>query len=241
MAEHLALRACFRPVSGAQMVQVVVRDVTVPWTEADVSGLGDTETRTRLRELAEGELAHRFDLAAAPLLRLLLVRLGEDRHHLVMTLHHILMDGWSMPVLLGELSQVYEAGGDASALRRAASYGDYVAWVARQDKEAARAAWRTELAGADDRRWWCPRTRRGCPRSPNTSSPSCRTTSREVWRRWPAARAANWPQHGFQAAWAPRRGASRRRHHAVFGSTTAGLPADGLVDGGGRSSGTGTA
>ncbi|CAM5624581.1 Non-ribosomal peptide synthetase OS=Streptomyces alboniger OX=132473 GN=CP975_32040 PE=4 SV=1 [Streptomyces alboniger] len=225
VARHPALRACFRPVSGAQMVQVVVRDVTVPWTEADVSGLGDTETRTRLRELAEGELAHRFDLAAAPLLRLLLVRLGEDRHHLVMTLHHILMDGWSMPVLLGELSQVYEAGGDASALRRAASYGDYVAWVARQDKEAARAAWRTELAGADEPTLVVPADPTRLPTFPEhvvTELPD--DLSRGVAA---LARGEGLTVNTvFQAAWALVLARLAGRTDVVFGSTTAGRPAE---------------
>ncbi|WP_323392621.1 condensation domain-containing protein, partial [Streptomyces jumonjinensis] len=84
------------------------------------------------------------------MLRLLLVRLGEDRHRLIVTFHHILMDGWSMPIVLNELSAVYAAGGDVSVLRRAASYGEYVAWLNRQDKEAARAAWRAELTGTDE-------------------------------------------------------------------------------------------
>ncbi|WP_240797396.1 non-ribosomal peptide synthetase [Streptomyces sp. F001] len=150
VARHTALRACFRPVSGAQLVQVVLREVPLPWREADVSGLSEAAAEEELRELAAGETAERFDPAVPPLMRLLLVRLGERRHRLVMTFHHILLDGWSMPVLLGELSAVYEAGGDASGLKRAASYGAYVAWLNRQDKEAAREAWRTELAGADE-------------------------------------------------------------------------------------------
>ncbi|MCC3650365.1 amino acid adenylation domain-containing protein [Streptomyces sp. S07_1.15] len=147
---HAALRACFRQVSGAQMVQVIARDVALPWREEDVSGLPTADALAAADRLAESERAERLDPAVAPLLRLLLVRLGENRHRLVMTSHHILMDGWSAPVLIGELSAVYAAGGDASVLPGTTSYREYLAWLNRQDKEAAHAAWKAELAGAGE-------------------------------------------------------------------------------------------
>ncbi|WP_409055753.1 amino acid adenylation domain-containing protein [Streptomyces sp. SYP-A7185] len=150
LARHAALRACFRQVSGAQMVQVVAREVALPWRTEDVSGLGGSERAAALERLAESERAEPFDLAVPPLLRLLLVRTGEYRHRLVVTSHHILMDGWSAPILIGELSAIYAAGGDASRLGRTTSYGAYLNWLARQDKEAARDAWQAELAGTDE-------------------------------------------------------------------------------------------
>src|SRR5581483_7996296 len=85
-----------------------------------------------------------------PLLRLLLIKLAPDRHRLVITSHHILLDGWSMTLVMNELVAVYRAGGDATGLPPVASYRDYLAWLARQDKDAARAAWQAELAGADE-------------------------------------------------------------------------------------------
>ncbi|WP_407562712.1 amino acid adenylation domain-containing protein [Streptomyces sp. 184] len=150
LTRHAALRACFRQVSGAKMVQVIARDVELPWREEDLSSLTEDDARAELDRLTARRLAERIDLAAAPLMRFLLVRLGENRHRLVMTFHHILMDGWSMPVLLTELSAVYAAGGDASRLKRVPSYGQYLAWLGRQDKDAARDAWQAELAGADE-------------------------------------------------------------------------------------------
>ncbi|MFE0178383.1 amino acid adenylation domain-containing protein [Streptomyces sp. NPDC059002] len=225
VARHAALRACFRAVSGAQMVQVVVRDVTLPWSEADVSGLADTEARAEVRRLAEGELAQRFDLSVAPLLRLLLVRLGADRHRLIMTLHHILMDGWSMPVLLGELSAVYGAGGDASGLGRAASYGDYVAWVGRQDKEAARAAWRTELAGTDEPTLVVPADPTRIPEFPeHVIADLPEDVSRGVTA---LARSKGLTANTvIQGAWALVLARLAGRTDVVFGSTTAGRPAE---------------
>ncbi|GIF17048.1 non-ribosomal peptide synthetase [Actinoplanes teichomyceticus] len=146
---HAALRACFRYVSGAQMVQVIQRDVELPWRETDLSGLPEDLADGEVARLAEQEMAERLRLEAAPLMKLHLIRLGPQRHRLVHTLHHVLVDGWSMPILHRELAAIYAAGGDASGLPPAVSYRDYLAWLGRQDKESARAAWRDALAGLD--------------------------------------------------------------------------------------------
>ncbi|MDN0201129.1 non-ribosomal peptide synthetase [Streptomyces sp. S.PNR 29] len=225
VARHTALRACFRPVSGAQLVQVVLREVTVPWREEDVSGLTAAEAEEELRRLAESETAQRFDTAVPPLMRLLLVRLGEDRHRLVMTFHHILMDGWSMPVLLGELSEVYAAGGDASGLKRAASYGSYVAWLNRQDKEAAREAWRTELAGTDEPTLVAKADPTRLPVLPErivADLPEELTASLAGLAR----RLGVTMNTVVQGAWALVLARLAGRADVVFGSTAAGRPAD---------------
>ncbi|WP_032919524.1 condensation domain-containing protein, partial [Streptomyces rimosus] len=150
VARHPVLRAGFRRRRSGDAVQVVAREVRLPWREADVSGLGGAEALAEAERLAAEERAERFDPAAPPLLRLLLIRLGGERHRLVITSHHVLMDGWSMPVLLNELTTVYAADGDTGGLPRAARYRDYLAWLNRQDKDAARQAWRAELAGNDE-------------------------------------------------------------------------------------------
>ncbi|MEO3850565.1 amino acid adenylation domain-containing protein [Streptomyces sp. B8F3] len=150
LERHAALRASFRRRKSGEAVQVIARDVTLPWEMADVSDRPESAALAEAERLAARARAERFDPAAAPLLRLLLVRLGAERHRLVVTSHHVLMDGWSMPVLLGELSAVYAAGGDTRGLPPVTSYREYLAWLRRQDKDAARAAWRAELAGADE-------------------------------------------------------------------------------------------
>ncbi|WP_104478730.1 non-ribosomal peptide synthetase [Actinokineospora auranticolor] len=149
VARHAALRACFRYVSGARMVQVIARDAEIPWRETDLSGLPEDIADGEVDRLAAAELADRLRIDAAPLTKLHLVRLAPDRHRLVHTLHHVLVDGWSMPIIHRELAAIYAAGGDASGLPDTVSYRDYLAWLARQDKEAAKAAWRAELSGVD--------------------------------------------------------------------------------------------
>ncbi|ATL69941.1 non-ribosomal peptide synthetase [Nocardia terpenica] len=146
---HAALRACFRYVSGAQAVQVVAREAEIPWRETDLSGLPDEIADSEVDRLAADELAEGLRIETAPLMKLHLIRLGPDSHRLVHTLHHLLVDGWSMPILHHELAEIYAAGADASGLPATVSYRDYLAWLGRQDKEAARVAWRNEFAGVD--------------------------------------------------------------------------------------------
>ncbi|GAA2658993.1 hypothetical protein GCM10010400_16250 [Streptomyces aculeolatus] len=150
LARHPALRASFHRRPSGEAVQLVTHEVALPWQDADLSSLSGPDALAETQALADAERARRIDLEAPPLLRLLLVRLGEERHRLVVTTHHILLDGWSMPILLRELAAVYEAGGDLSMLKPAPSYGQYLAWLRRQDKGRAQAAWRAELAGADE-------------------------------------------------------------------------------------------
>ncbi|KOG85342.1 amino acid adenylation protein, partial [Streptomyces varsoviensis] len=147
---HPALRASFHQLASGAAVQVVRRDVPLRWREADVSGLPEDEAAAEVERLSEEERAHRLDLSEAPLMRLLLIRLGGERHRLIMTCHHILLDGWSMPNVVDEVSALYAAGGDPSRLRRPVSFRDYLAWLAGQDQDAAREAWRAELAGAEE-------------------------------------------------------------------------------------------
>ncbi|KZB80203.1 non-ribosomal peptide synthetase [Amycolatopsis regifaucium] len=146
---HAALRACFRYVSGAQMVQVIARDAEIPWRETDLTGLPEDVAEGEVDRLAADEAAERLRVEVAPLMKLHLLRLGPERHRLVHTLHHVLVDGWSMPILHRELATIYAAGGDASGLPPTVSYRDYLAWLGRQDKDAARAAWRAGFAGLD--------------------------------------------------------------------------------------------
>ncbi|MEO3972429.1 amino acid adenylation domain-containing protein [Streptomyces sp. CAU 1734] len=150
VARHATLRAGFHRLASGRLAQAVVDGVRIPWREVDLSGLGAAETGTRLAETAAQEQAKRFDPARPPLLRLVLVRLSEERHRLIVVTHHILFDGWSMSVVLDEVSALYVSGGDGTGLGPAPSFRDHLAWLSRQDKEAAREAWRAELAGVDE-------------------------------------------------------------------------------------------
>ncbi|MFF1709742.1 amino acid adenylation domain-containing protein [Streptomyces sp. NPDC058268] len=223
LARHAALRACFRQVSGAQMVQVIARDVALPWRTEDVSDLGGSAQGAALERLAESERAQAFDLAAPPLLRLLLIRTGEHRYRLVITSHHILMDGWSAPILIGELAEIYAAGGDASRLGRTTSYGEYLKWLGRQDTAAAQDAWQAALAGTDEPTLVAPAVPDRLPVFPeNVTEDLPEKATRGVTE---LARANGLTVNTVvQGAWALVLARLAGRTDVVFGATVAGRP-----------------
>ncbi|RXS78971.1 non-ribosomal peptide synthetase, partial [Geobacillus sp. PK12] len=130
-----------------ETVQVVAGDVELPWRTVDLSSLDEAAAAAEVERLLAEDQSRRFDVTAPPLLRLSLIRLGADRHRLVLTSHHLVLDGWSTPLVVGEVSIAY-AGEEIPS--SAPSYKDYLAWLGEQDEDAARAAWRAELAGADE-------------------------------------------------------------------------------------------
>ncbi|WP_433397365.1 amino acid adenylation domain-containing protein [Streptomyces sp. CA-146814] len=149
VGRHASLRAGFLRRRSGEAVQAVARVVEPPWEEIDLSGFGQEELRPRLSRLLTEERARRFDMAKPPLLRFTLIRLAPDRHILLITNHHILMDGWSLPLILGDLFRIYGDGGTADRLEPTVPFQDYLGWVGEQDRDQAERAWRGVLSGVD--------------------------------------------------------------------------------------------
>ncbi|PYY78120.1 non-ribosomal peptide synthetase [Pseudomonas sp. TKO26] len=126
-------------------IQVVHKRIRLDFVEHDWRT--NEAVPAALDGLAEEERLRGFDLLAAPLLRLTLVRTGEQRYHLIYTNHHILMDGWSNSRLLGEVLQRY-AGQFAS--HAPGRYRDYIAWLQRQDAQLSETFWKQQLADLDE-------------------------------------------------------------------------------------------
>ncbi|MEU1879905.1 amino acid adenylation domain-containing protein [Streptosporangium sp. NPDC020072] len=148
LERHPNLRAAFHRGEDGSTLQVVVDGARAPFTEIDLSGVDDFEEHAA--RIVEEERARRFDLSRPPLVRWLLLRAAPERHRLVASIHHILLDGWSMPIFAEELWALYASSGDDSALPRRVPYRDYLAWVGRQDREAARRAWTAALTGFEE-------------------------------------------------------------------------------------------
>ncbi|MFF2650667.1 amino acid adenylation domain-containing protein [Streptomyces sp. NPDC058045] len=145
LTRHPNLRAGFAHEGLSQPVQFIPAEIELPWSEADLSGLDDSAQDAEVRRVMHTERTERFDAGRPPLLRCALLRLGGGRARLVLTLHHLLMDGWSTPVLLDELMRLYAADGDPADLPPAHPYRDYLAWLGEQDRSEAEAAWRRVL------------------------------------------------------------------------------------------------
>ncbi|MGE6735174.1 amino acid adenylation domain-containing protein, partial [Streptomyces sp. NPDC059900] len=154
LARHPALRAGFLQRAGGQAVQIVPATGTPAWEEADLSALPEAERQAALTGLLARDQERRFDPAKPPLVRLTLVRTGAERHVLVLTHHHLVVDGWSLPLVLRDLCELYArhaAGvGTSGALPPAPPHHRHLSWLAAQDRAAAEDAWRTALDGVDE-------------------------------------------------------------------------------------------
>ncbi|WP_426134160.1 non-ribosomal peptide synthase/polyketide synthase [Pseudomonas sp. PWP3-1b2] len=122
-------------------VQVVHRHADLPLQVEDWRGRDISETAIEQR--ATADYLQGFDLTRAPLQRVLLLRLEDDRYQMIWTCHHILMDGWSSSRLFGEVMQFYANG---QAHGRNGRYRDFIEWLQRQDQGALENFWRSRLA-----------------------------------------------------------------------------------------------
>ncbi|HEX2191399.1 MAG TPA: amino acid adenylation domain-containing protein, partial [Longimicrobiaceae bacterium] len=148
---HAVLRTAFRWGGGERPFQVVRREVEPPVRVEDWSALTDADRESRLEAFLAADREAGFDPARAPLTRLALFRTGDDSWRLVWTHHHLLLDGWSLPLVFRDVGLFYHAfarGGEA-ALPPARPFRDYVAWLQRQDLAAAEEFWRAQLAGME--------------------------------------------------------------------------------------------
>ncbi|HEV2733755.1 MAG TPA: amino acid adenylation domain-containing protein, partial [Longimicrobiaceae bacterium] len=151
VARHEALRASFAWEGLPRPVQVIRREAALPFRVEDWRGLGGAERQARLERHLEADRAAGFDTRRAPLMRVALFRLDEEEHQLVWTHHHLVMDGWSLSLLLRDVLAVYAARvrGEEPRAAPAVRYREYVAWLERQDRGRAERFWREALAGFD--------------------------------------------------------------------------------------------
>ncbi|MHA7629651.1 non-ribosomal peptide synthase/polyketide synthase [Corallococcus sp. M7] len=151
---HEALRTTFHAYQDQP-----IQSVHAPggWTLplVDLSSLPEDERRQEARRLANEEARQPFDLATGPLLRSTLVRMGGDSHVLLLTMHHIVSDGWSMGVLVREMVTFYEAFSTGSTPTLAplpVQYADFATlqrnWLQGEALEAQIRYWKQQLAGA---------------------------------------------------------------------------------------------
>ncbi|MGF6813137.1 amino acid adenylation domain-containing protein [Paraburkholderia sp. Clong3] len=152
-ARHEALRNVFVAPQGKPRVEVLPPDAGLPLVEHDLSGRPDAETA--LLDLCREEADTPFDLSRGPLIRARLIRLSDEEHVFLLTQHHIVSDGWSMGVLVRELSSLYRAfvaGQDDPLPPLAIQYGDYAAWqrqwLSGERLHSQAQYWRDTLSGA---------------------------------------------------------------------------------------------
>src|SRR5215475_5475732 len=149
---HEVLRTTFPAVDG-HPIQIIAPDFTLALSVIDLQDLGEIGREAETRRLAAEESRQPFDLARGPLLRAALLWLGEDRHVVLFTLHHIISDGWSMGVLMREVGALYQAFADGRPSPLAQlpiQYADFAHWQRRwlrgETLERQLTYWKRQLA-----------------------------------------------------------------------------------------------
>ncbi|AVE04890.1 non-ribosomal peptide synthetase [Pseudomonas palleroniana] len=148
---HEALRTRFYERDG-QAFQRVDKNTEFDLQRIDLSDLPVAERESRAEQIREDQARAPFDLEKGPLLRVTLVRLDDEDHHLLVTLHHIIADGWSLNILIDEFSRLYAAATQGQPLELpplALQYADYGSWqrqwLAEGEGQRQLAYWRAQL------------------------------------------------------------------------------------------------
>ncbi|WP_280677847.1 non-ribosomal peptide synthetase [Kitasatospora sp. MAA19] len=228
LERHANLRTAFVDAADGTPVQLVVDGARLPWREVDLRERGEQERAEALRQLLAEDLATTFDAAVPPLLRMTLVRTGEDRAELVFTHHHILLDGWSLPVLMQDLLRLYAAGGDVAALPPAGRFRDFLVWQSARDRAESARAWAAELDGIEEPTLLAPeavgRARQEASAVGKLDVRLSPDDARAVVRR--AAELGITVNTLVQGVWAVLLSRLTGREDVVFGATVSGRPAD---------------
>lgn len=227
---HEALRTLVTWERRERPLQVVRQRVDVPWTAHDWRDVDPGEVDVRLEALRADDRDRGFDLERAPLSRFTLVRTDDDRATLIWTFHHLLLDGWSMRLVLDEVlaaHDVFAAGGEPSR-EVAPGFGRFVAWLRDRDRSGDEAFWRPRLEAIP-----AP-----TPLPPGSGTGHARDAERHltVRRTCPDALAAALTglcrdervtaSTVLRAAWATLLARHAETRDVVFGATTAGRPPD---------------
>ncbi len=221
LARYPNLRAAFVTGADGDPVQLVPGHVELPWRHLDLTGHAPADRDAAFDAFLAADRDEHFDPGTPPLVRLSLVTLGPDRAELILTAHHVLFDGWSSPLLIKDLVRLYAGAGELPPVR---GYGEYLAWLAAQDREASARRWAAELAGLDRPTLLAP----GAPTEEASALgrvevPLSLDEGRELTGL--AAELGVTVNTLVQGAWAVLLAALTGRRDVVFGATVNGRPA----------------
>ncbi|MFD6897850.1 amino acid adenylation domain-containing protein, partial [Rhodococcus sp. NPDC060086] len=223
---HANLRTVFVTDNEGDSVQLVLDEVQVPWRTVDMSSEVAASGVTVTVPFWRDEETRGFVMDTGPLMRFVLVSLGDDRYQLGVTTHHVLVDGWSMPLLMQDLMALYATRGDTSMLPRVRSYRSFLEWVGTRDLDTSREAWSHVFDGFDEPTLLAPQS----PRHPGEQGDDRVKIELDAQRlnaiSDAAARLGVTVNTLVQAAWGVLIGRLTGRDDVVFGATVSGRPAD---------------
>jgi amino acid adenylation domain-containing protein len=227
---HGILRSVFVWEQQKKPLQVVRQKSAIEWERDDWRAIPAAEHPARRDAYLEADRARGFDLAKTPPLRLSLVQLTDDTCLVVLTFHHLLLDGWSLALVLKEVTAAYLAfaRGEDPRLPACRPYREYIKWLQAQDEKAAEAYWREALSGVTG-----PTPLPGDRRSAAEMDGRAASFSQHVGKLTPevtAALSAMGRKHQLtvntivQGAWALLLGRYSGARDVVFGATVSGRP-----------------
>jgi amino acid adenylation domain-containing protein len=149
LQRHTILRSGFYYDVFRIPVQCVYRDVDVPIEIVDLQGMGTADQQRIAGEYAASQRRRGFDFRETPLMRIGLLRLDAGQYRMIWTFHHILLDGWSMPVLMQELLEAYEGilSGRPVDVMEEDRYEEYIRHMEQRDRESEERYWKSYLTG----------------------------------------------------------------------------------------------
>ena len=149
VARHSILRSAFFWEEIEKPLQIVNKQVDLPWEKLDWRHLTSDEQKSQLEELLKSDRYKGFKLNQVPLMRFTIIQLGEKTYQFIWSHHHILFDGWSMQIILKEVFALYEANqrGEYLRLSPVRPYKEYIEWLQQQNIEQAKQFWQQTLQG----------------------------------------------------------------------------------------------
>jgi len=152
LQDHSILRSAFYFEEFSLPVQCVYKNAELPLIVLDYSNMNSEEQAAALHELEEADHAKGFDFKEVPLMRITLIKLEEDRYKMLWTSHHILFDGWSLSILMGEFLNNYEIilSGKKPEGRVEDRFEDYIRYLERADKAQQENYWREYMSGVEE-------------------------------------------------------------------------------------------
>ncbi|SFQ76164.1 non-ribosomal peptide synthetase [Amycolatopsis rubida] len=217
LRRHPALRVHLHTTAAGEVVQVVPADVRLDWRHVEHPASADGE--------CAAELARPFDPAVPPLIRFLLLTLGPAEHRLVLTIHHALLDGWSMPLVGRALLATYAELDGGAAAPVAPPLAEYHRVLAARDHDAAAEAWQTALAGLEEGTRLAPSTTESASDRPQRIWVGLGTEFSEQLRGFARERGVT-STAVFQTAWGVLLARLTGRQDVVFGCPVSGRPSD---------------
>lgn len=151
IARHSILRTGFEWADMDEPVQIVALESRLEWIYRDDRNLNKAEQAETLHAFLTADRKRSFDLRRPPLMRLALIQTAETIFQVIWTHHHLLLDGWSVPILWTEVLEIYRAKLEGTPVRMANThpYREYIAWMHDQNQKPAEEFWRGLLKGFD--------------------------------------------------------------------------------------------